>query len=192
MGERKCGFDGCNALEFRTTGYCLRHKDDEMVVKNMGEVKESTSIEWILFLVGIPISLFGYRVLQVEPMSHWFENLINPIVQICGIGSLLIGVSLLLSPVFAKVLAGEWGKDHSQDNSSGKSRIGFLFILSILVIAIGLLLDDIMADSNSATLGPTYGQLLGALMLLTGGVIFLITAFTISLRVLKSMLMKSP
>ena len=26
MGERKCGFDGCNALEFRTSGYCLRHK----------------------------------------------------------------------------------------------------------------------------------------------------------------------
>ena len=110
MGERKCGFDGCNALEFRTTGYCLRHKDGEKVMKNTGEGKESTSIEWILFLVGIPISLFGYRVLQVEPMSHWFENLINPIVQICGIGSLLIGASLLLSPVFARF---GFGSDNS-------------------------------------------------------------------------------
>ena len=27
MGERNCAFDGCNALEFRTSGYCLRHKD---------------------------------------------------------------------------------------------------------------------------------------------------------------------
>ena len=26
VGERKCAFEGCNALEFRTTGYCLRHK----------------------------------------------------------------------------------------------------------------------------------------------------------------------
>ncbi len=26
MGDRKCEFDGCNALEFRTSGYCLRHK----------------------------------------------------------------------------------------------------------------------------------------------------------------------
>ena len=26
MGDRKCGFDGCNALEFRTSGFCLRHK----------------------------------------------------------------------------------------------------------------------------------------------------------------------
>ena len=28
MGERNCAFDGCNALEFRSSGYCLRHKDD--------------------------------------------------------------------------------------------------------------------------------------------------------------------
>ena len=27
MGERNCALDGCNALEFRTSGYCLRHKD---------------------------------------------------------------------------------------------------------------------------------------------------------------------
>ena len=26
MGERKCAYDGCNALEFRTSGHCLRHK----------------------------------------------------------------------------------------------------------------------------------------------------------------------
>ena len=26
MGSRKCDFEGCNALEFRTSGYCLRHK----------------------------------------------------------------------------------------------------------------------------------------------------------------------
>ena len=75
----------------------------------MGEGKGGTGFEWILFLVGIPISFFGYRVLQVEPITHWFENLINPIVQICGIASLLIGVSFLifpiielLSPVFAR------------------------------------------------------------------------------------------
>ena len=26
MGERKCAFEGCNALEFRTSGHCLRHR----------------------------------------------------------------------------------------------------------------------------------------------------------------------
>lgn len=68
----------------------------------MGEEKGGTGFEWVLFLIGIPISFFGYRVLQVEPISHWFENLINPIVQICGIVSLLIGVSLLLSPMIVR------------------------------------------------------------------------------------------
>jgi len=29
VGERNCAFDGCNALEFRTSGYCLRHKDSQ-------------------------------------------------------------------------------------------------------------------------------------------------------------------
>ena len=28
VGDRKCAFDGCNALEFRTSGYCLRHKEE--------------------------------------------------------------------------------------------------------------------------------------------------------------------
>ena len=28
MGERNCAIEGCNALEFRSSGYCLRHKDD--------------------------------------------------------------------------------------------------------------------------------------------------------------------
>ena len=68
----------------------------------MGQGKGSTGFDWILFLVGIPISFFGYRVLQVEPITHWFEGLINPIVQICGMGSLLIGVSFLLSPVLER------------------------------------------------------------------------------------------
>ena len=34
MGDRKCAFDGCNALEFRTSGYCLRHKGGITDVKN--------------------------------------------------------------------------------------------------------------------------------------------------------------
>ena len=28
MGARKCALEGCNALEFRTSGYCLRHKEE--------------------------------------------------------------------------------------------------------------------------------------------------------------------
>lgn len=77
----------------------------------------------------------------------------------------------------------------SQDSSSRKSRTEFLCILSVLFIVIGLILDDTMASSD--TLGPTDGQLFGLLILFTGGVMFLITGFIISLRVLKSLLMKN-
>ena len=77
----------------------------------------------------------------------------------------------------------------SQDSSSRMSRTEFLCILSVLFIVIGLILDDTMASSD--TLGPTGGQLFGLLILFTGGVMFLITGFIISLRVLKSLLMKN-
>ena len=37
MGKRNCAFEGCNALEFRTAGYCLNHKD--------GQARVSTSMQ---------------------------------------------------------------------------------------------------------------------------------------------------
>ena len=110
-GERKCAYEGCNALEFRTSGYCLRHKDGNPQEKTPSlsniDAPPSTSIKSVF---GLILMVFGFRVLQVEPISHWFENLINPIVQICGIGSLLIGASLLFSPVFARF---GFGSDNS-------------------------------------------------------------------------------
>ena len=103
MGERKCAYEGCNALEFRTSGYCLRHKDGNPQEKTPAisniDAPVSNSIKSVF---GFILVIFGYRVLQVEPITHWFEGLINPIVQICGIGSLLIGAALLLSPLFAR------------------------------------------------------------------------------------------
>ena len=40
MGERKCAFEGCNALEFRTSGYCLRHKGGIPKVENESSKSE--------------------------------------------------------------------------------------------------------------------------------------------------------
>ena len=67
MGERKCAFEGCNALEFRTTGYCLRHKDGNPDERAIPITKDgpgkSISIKGvfglILMMFGIPISLTG-------------------------------------------------------------------------------------------------------------------------------------
>ena len=45
MGERKCAFDGCNALEFRTSGYCLRHKGSLVSESSPSSIKKTTPIK---------------------------------------------------------------------------------------------------------------------------------------------------
>ena len=42
MGERKCAYEGCNALEFRTSGYCLRHKGGIPKVEEESDNSEYT------------------------------------------------------------------------------------------------------------------------------------------------------
>ncbi len=53
MGKRNCAFDGCNALEFRAHGYCLRHKDSQPELppptlrhESIKEVAGSSKEEW--------------------------------------------------------------------------------------------------------------------------------------------------
>ena len=90
MGERKCAFEGCNALEFRTTGYCLRHKDgnpDERAIPiTKDDPGKSISIKGvfglILMMFGIPISLTG----AVWLMDNYVVS------QMAGIILLMFGV----------------------------------------------------------------------------------------------------
>mgnify|MGYP001240980166 FL=1 len=49
MGERKCAFEGCNALEFRTSGYCLRHKEE---APRAGTGKEDAPPESVVLFPG--------------------------------------------------------------------------------------------------------------------------------------------
>jgi len=89
MGERKCAFEGCNALEFRTSGYCLRHKEaprggtgtedvpPESVVLFPGFTESQQ--EWKLdggFFAGLilPYSLILLSVLMVSSNSVFPED----------------------------------------------------------------------------------------------------------------------
>ena len=90
MGERKCAFEGCNALEFRTSGYCLRHKEEapragtgkedappESVVLFPGFAESQQ--EWKLdggFFAGLilPYSLILLSVLMVSSNSVFPED----------------------------------------------------------------------------------------------------------------------
>lgn len=52
MGVRPCAADGCNATEFRTTGWCHRHKDLHEPLPSAdlwwtNQVEEGTSAEWL-------------------------------------------------------------------------------------------------------------------------------------------------
>ncbi len=70
MGERKCAFEGCNALEFRTSGYCLRHKgglpDEKNPVITSTPEKSSqkpiTEIWWIPIIPLLTFPLFFFSL----------------------------------------------------------------------------------------------------------------------------------
>ena len=92
MGERKCAFEGCNALEFRTSGYCLRHKNGTPVEKKFSAANtrvspstKSSSFSWLkssfswlkssfswwkmagILYIAVPILLFVNILTHEEP-----------------------------------------------------------------------------------------------------------------------------
>ncbi|MFQ3322117.1 MAG: hypothetical protein ACI9O1_001222 [Candidatus Thalassarchaeaceae archaeon] len=94
MGERNCAFSGCNTLEFRTTEYCLRHKDagsksmappTKTIVENnyRGQREKNTygegnfrKVTW--FVIGLifpPLLIF----------LPWFPISIIPMILIFGL-----------------------------------------------------------------------------------------------------------
>ena len=92
MGENKCAFEGCNALEFRTTGYCLRHKDgnpDEKTpaISNIDST-ESTSVKSVF---GFILMMFGISMIITGVV--WFMDGGPSVVvnQMCGIIMVMIG-----------------------------------------------------------------------------------------------------
>ena len=116
MGERNCAFEGCNALEFRTSGYCLKHNghtseegkndiisvDSEEYDMTKNIPVQEMELGWVLFIMGFPLLFFGFKLLQMEPVTNWFEALINPILQLCGIASFIIGIYLIMTPFISK------------------------------------------------------------------------------------------
>ena len=104
VGERTCAFDGCNSLEFRTTGFCLKHKDDIKHISDTNQikfVKKNSEINSgpIYILIGGCLLFIGYR-LQSERVTHWFEGLINGIFQFCGFSLIATGMFFLSYGIF--------------------------------------------------------------------------------------------
>ena len=162
------------------------------MVGAQGSQRLKKSIARFLALVGILVLLQGI-VIAIAPDSNDVE-----------LGNIMIVFGLLFSFGAWRLWPASTSENIQNSNEQELSppylesfpllqrisKPGFLFIFSVLFILIGLVLDDAMASSNP-TIGPTNGQLVGILFLLTGGVMFLITGFIISRRILKSLLMKS-
>ena len=104
MGENKCAFEGCNALEFRTTGYCLRHKDENPDEKTPAisniDSTESTSIKsvfgFILMMFGISMIITG--VVWFMEDNHWYAQTFGIIMLMIGILVSVFGLLLLVIP----------------------------------------------------------------------------------------------
>jgi NADH:ubiquinone oxidoreductase subunit K len=103
VGENKCAFEGCNALEFRTTGYCLRHKDENPDEKTPAisniDSTESTSIKsvfgFILMMFGISIIITGV-VWFMEDGNHWYGQTFGIIMLMIGVPVSVFGLLLLV------------------------------------------------------------------------------------------------
>tara|TARA_B100001109_G_C18851701_1_gene469606 strand:- start:716 stop:1171 length:456 start_codon:yes stop_codon:yes gene_type:complete len=76
MGDNKCAYDGCNALEFRTSGYCLKHKDGPktILISEVNPIKKEISEDIDMInspnpkynnFIWFPIGLFAGPVIAI-------------------------------------------------------------------------------------------------------------------------------
>ena len=71
----------------------------------------------------------------------------------------------------------------SQDNSSGKGWMEFMFIFSLVLFVIGLILDDTMASSDPGSFPlPSLEDFIGVIMIVIGGLMFLFTGLILLLK----------
>ena len=96
MGENKCAFEGCNALEFRTTGYCLRHKDGNLDEKTPSISNiDSTEFISIKSVFGFILMMFGITMIITGVVWFMDDGPSVVVSQMAGIIMLMIGIPIL-------------------------------------------------------------------------------------------------
>ena len=98
MGERKCAIEGCNALEFRTSGVCLRHRDEGGTDRSVTAAKPenegggSTESSMVSEAIGAIMIFFGGSMSLVG--FFWlFDGYV--VAQMAGAILLVIGILFL-------------------------------------------------------------------------------------------------
>ena len=102
MGDRKCDFDGCNALEFRTSGYCHRHQDGQAEIK-LGIRKSDIGGLSGKGFFDVMKKLLGITIVALILASIFFP--IHAFLFATSLANLFAGTSngdepLMLSPIF--------------------------------------------------------------------------------------------
>ena len=158
MGDRKCEFDGCNALEFRTSGYCLRHKGglpyektryfetpEETSQKPIFDIIGRTEIWWIPLIPLASFPLFYFALWSTEQIDVYSADILLWLTfSAC---SLLVLCSPILLPIYAVYLVrirrqrienGEWNLFIAMFHIlSFISPLSVLLVFWILVSALG-------------------------------------------------------
>ena len=158
MGERKCAFEGCNALEFRTSGYCLRHKGGLPDEKNtkITSTPENTSqkpineIWWIPIIPFLTFPLFAFDTWYIQQTDGYDADLffLYDLVYYLSLPFvILILFSPFLLPIYAVYLVrirrqriekGEWNLFIAMFHIlSFTAPLSVLLVLWVLASALG-------------------------------------------------------
>ena len=71
--------------------------------------------------------------------------------------------------------------DDSQENIAGEGWIEFMLIFSVVLVVIGLVLENTMASSDPGSMLPSLEEMIVGSMIVIGGVMFLLTVFILIL-----------
>ena len=71
--------------------------------------------------------------------------------------------------------------DDSRDNIAGEGWIELMLIFSVVLVVIGLVLENTMASSDPGFMVPSTKDLIVGSMIVIGGVMFLLTVFILIL-----------
>tara|TARA_Y100000768_G_scaffold388837_1_gene387751 strand:- start:2947 stop:3402 length:456 start_codon:yes stop_codon:yes gene_type:complete len=135
MGDNKCAYDGCNALEFRTSGYCLKHRDGPktILISEINPIKKEISEDIDLIkspnpkynnFIWFPIGLFAGPAIAIIMIT-----ISEILFDIGGEGIAVFSICVILPLIY--IIGIVWGL-----RSNGPT--GFSLGLSVTPLVFGL------------------------------------------------------
>ena len=165
VGNRNCAFEGCNAPEFRTSGYCLRHrgsspdeeghlitrKSQETGKENISQIIGRTEIWWIPIIPLLTFPFFGYDLWYIEQteVKGIDLSLLYTLAFILSFPIAILGLfSPILLPIYAVYLVRI--NRHRKENGEWSFFLAMFHILSFIAPILVLLVFWMLAGAVGA------------------------------------------